>query len=86
MTVLVPTPLRSYTNQCAAVEAHGATLAELLLDLDQRFPGMRFRMIDEQGGIRPHIRFFVNRVVVRRLDVPLHEQDEVHILQALTGG
>lgn len=86
MKVFVPTPLRSYTDQRDVVDALGASLDALLEDLDRRFPGMRFRMIDEQGGIRPHIRLFVNRVSVRRLDVPLRESDEVHILQALTGG
>ena len=57
--VLIPSPLRSYTG-AREVEATGATLGELLADLDRRYPGLRFRMIDEQDGMRPHIRFFVN--------------------------
>jgi molybdopterin converting factor small subunit len=68
------------------VEAQGATIAELLLDLDRRFPGIRFRMIDEQDGLRPHMRIFVNREEVKRLDLDLAPGDEVHVFQALSGG
>jgi molybdopterin converting factor small subunit len=86
MKVLIPTPLRSYTQQRSAVEADGGTLAELLADLDRRYPGVRFRMIDEQDAIRRHMRIFVNREEVRDLATPLRPTDEVQILQALSGG
>ena len=86
MTVSIPTPLRSYTQQRAQVEAEGTTLAELLHDLDRHHPGIRFRMIDEQDAVRPHIRIFVNREQVRDLTRSLHPSDEVQILQALSGG
>lgn len=86
MKVLIPGPLRSYTGERHEVEADGATLAELLCDLDRRYPGMRFRMIDEQDAIRRHIRIFVNGDQVRALDVALSSTDEVIILQALSGG
>ena len=66
--------------------ADGATLAELLADLDRGFPGIRFRMIDEQDAIRPHIRIFVNREQTHDLCTRLHPMDEVQILQALSGG
>ena len=62
MKVVLPTPLAEYTAHRREVEAEGATLAELLADLDRRFPGIRFRVIDEQDAIRPHIKIFVNRV------------------------
>jgi molybdopterin synthase sulfur carrier subunit len=86
MRVYVPTPLRSYTGQQADVEAEGATVGELLADLDRRYPGMRFRMIDEQDAIRPHVRIFVNGEQVWGLETPLRPSDEVQILQALSGG
>jgi molybdopterin synthase sulfur carrier subunit len=85
MKVLIPTPLRSYTQR-AEVDAAGTTLAELLADLDRLFPGIRFRMIDEQDAIRAHIRIFVNGEQVHDLEQPLHPADEVQILQALSGG
>ena len=86
MKVLIPDPLRSYTQERRQVEAGGATLGEVLADLDRRFPGIRFRMIDEQDSIRRHIRVFVNGDEVRALDVPLASADEVFIVQALSGG
>jgi molybdopterin converting factor small subunit len=84
--VWIPQPLRSYTDQRSQVEAEGATLAALLADLDRRYPGIRFRMIDEQDGVRQHMRIFVNRVPVKSLATPLGDGDEVHIFQALSGG
>jgi molybdopterin converting factor small subunit len=82
----IPQPLLSYTGQRAQVEASGRTVGELLRDLDRQFPGIRFRMVNEQDAIRPHMRVFVNRLPVRRLDAPLSDGDEVHIFQALSGG
>ena len=86
MRVLIPDPLRSYTEERRQVEADGATLGEVLADLDRRYPGIRFRMIDEQDAIRRHIRIFVNGEQARALDVPLSVSDEVFIVQALSGG
>jgi molybdopterin synthase sulfur carrier subunit len=86
MRVLIPGPLRSYTANATSVTAQGTTLGALTVDLDQRFPGMRFRIIDEQGQMRPHIRIFVNGVQERSLSAPLAETDEVMIVCALSGG
>jgi sulfur-carrier protein len=86
MKVLIPSPLRSYCEGKSQVEAGGANLGELLVDLDRRYPGIRFRMIDEQDGIRRHMRVFVNSDEVRTLDVGLGDSDEVMIVQALSGG
>ncbi len=86
MTVLIPSPLYAYTGGVRELQATGANLAELLADLDRQYPGMRFRIIDEQGAIRPHLRFFVNRDMVRQLDQPLAPTDEVLIVAALSGG
>jgi molybdopterin converting factor small subunit len=85
MKVLIPTPLLSYTER-KDVEANGATLAALVADLDRRYPGIRFRVIDEQDRIRPHIRFFVNGAQVFDLCRPLDPHDEVAIVHALSGG
>ena len=85
MKVLIPSPLRSYTA-CREVDANGTTLADLVADLDRQWPGIRFRMVDEQDCIRPHIRFFVNGEQVRDLAVTLRPADEVQIVQALSGG
>lgn len=85
MRVLIPSPLLHYTNN-REVDATGPTLADVLFDLDRQFPGIRFRMIDEQDQLRPHMRLFINRNQVWTLDVPLKTDDTVHIVQALSGG
>jgi sulfur-carrier protein len=85
MRVHVPSPLRSYTGGAALVDGEGASLAELLDGLEARHPGIRFRMIDEQGRIRPHIKLFVGA----RQAPTLAERtgaDDVHIVCALSGG
>ncbi len=85
MKVLIPSPLLSYTKE-REVEASGATLAELVADLDRRYPGLRFRMIDEQDRLRPHVRLFVNGEQARDLGIALTPSDVVQIAQALSGG
>jgi molybdopterin converting factor small subunit len=85
MKVLIPSPLRSYTG-ADEVEAAGASLAAVLDDLDARYPGIRFRMIDEQDRIRRHMRIFVDGEQVFALSHPLGPNDSVAIVQALSGG
>jgi sulfur-carrier protein len=85
MKVLIPGALRSYTEK-GVVEASGATLAAVLVELDRQYAGIRFRIIDEQDHIRRHIRIFVNGEQVRELAQPLATKDEVVIVQALSGG
>lgn len=84
--VNVASPLRSYTSGASSVPADGATLEEVLADLERRFPGMRFRMIDEQGRIRRHIRLFVNTREATDLATPVASADVVHLICALSGG
>ena len=83
--MLIPSALRSYTESSHA-DANGATLAELLRDLERQYPGIRFRMIDEQESVRRHIRIFVNGEQVNELSQSLNAADEVVIFQALSGG
>ena len=85
MKVLIPSSLLSYTGK-QEVEASGATLTELLADLDRRYPGLRFRVIDEQDRMRRHMRFFVNGEQVFDLAQPLRPTDAVYLVQALSGG
>jgi molybdopterin converting factor small subunit len=85
MKVLIPSPLLSYTKT-NRVEGEGPTMAALLMDLDRQFPGLRFRVIDEQDRMRPHMRFFVNGKQVYDLALELKPDDSVHIVQALSGG
>lgn len=86
MRVIIPQALRSYTDQCDRVDAEGATLDELLSDLDRQFPGIRFRMVNEQDEVRPHVVVFVNGNKTSTLSAKLAGVDEVVIVQALSGG
>ena len=86
MKVRLPSPLADYTAHRREVEARGATLTELLADLDLAYPGIRFRIIDEQERIRPHIKIFVNREQARSLAQALSATDEVLVIAALSGG
>ncbi len=85
MRVLIPTVLHSYTR-VSRVDATGATLGDILADLDRQFPGMRFRIVDEQDRLRPNMRVFVNGHGTGDLARPLQPTDDVAIVQALSGG
>jgi molybdopterin synthase sulfur carrier subunit len=90
MQVRIPGLLRSYTRgaETVAVEsgAPSATLAGALAELDARFPGFRFRIVDEQGAIRPHIKMFVDGELARSLETSTRSARELMIVGALSGG
>lgn len=86
MRVRIPTPLRAYTDQEKVVEGAGATVAEVLDDLDRRFPGIRFRMVDEQNHLRQHMKIWIGQNPVGDLSAPVAATDEITIMQALSGG
>jgi len=78
--------VRSYTGGRAQVEAQGNTLGEVMADLERHYPGIRFRVVDEQDRIRPHMNFFVGGVLTRDLGHPIRPGEELYILGALSGG
>ena len=86
MKVGLPTPLAEYTGNRREVEAEGETLAALFEDLDRRHPGIRFRVVDERGAIRPHIKVFVDGVQAPGLAVALDPAADVLVVAALSGG
>ena len=86
MRVSIPTPLRSYTGGAKHVDAAGDTVAEVLGDLDRQFPGIRFRVVDEQGALRQHIKIWVDAEQVKDLGAPVSAASEVTLMQALSGG
>ena len=83
--MLIASPLHSYTGS-DEVELEGESLGALLDQLEARFPGIRFRIVDEQERIRKHIRFFINGETVFDLATPVVAGDEVCMVQALSGG
>lgn len=78
--------VRAYTAGQKMVEADGTTLADVLADLERHYPGIRFRIVDEQDRPRQHMNFFVGGKSVRDLTTPVASGQEVHILGALSGG
>jgi molybdopterin converting factor small subunit len=84
--VRIPTPLRSYTGNAASVVADGSTVGEVLVDLDRQFPGMLFRVVDEQGRLRQHMVVWVDGERCRDLTTSVDHLDELVIMQALSGG
>jgi molybdopterin converting factor small subunit len=87
MNVRIPGLLRSYTAGAEAVALPvQATLGEALDALESRFPGLRFRIIDEQNAVRPHIKLFVDGELVRDLNAAIPSARELLIVGALSGG
>ena len=84
--VLIPSQLTAYTGGATRVEAAGATVRAVLDDLDRRFPGLKFRVIDEQDRVRKHMRLFVGQAETRNVAESLGPGDELLIFGALSGG
>ena len=84
--VIVPTQLRGYTAGKGEVEANGATLGDVLADLDRQFPGFRFRVIDEQDRVRRHVIIFVGPEREEDLGKAIPAGADVQIVGALSGG
>lgn len=84
--VLIPSQLIAYTDGASRVEAAGATVGGVLDDLDHRFPGLKFRVIDEQDRLRKHMRMFIGQDETRNLAARLTDGDELLIFGALSGG
>ena len=84
--VLIPSQLTSYTDGATRVAAAGTTVGAVLDDLDRRFPGLKFRVVDEQDRVRRHMRLFIGREETRSVAQPVGEADELLIFGALSGG
>jgi molybdopterin synthase sulfur carrier subunit len=88
-TVRIPSPLRKLTGDQRVVQANGATLAELVADLERRFPGMRGRILSDEGQVHSFVNIFVDDQDVRFLQglaTPLREEAEIAIIPAMAGG
>ena len=86
VAVLIPSQLIAYTDGATRLEAEGSTVEAALDDLDLRYPGLKFRVIDEQDRIRRHMRIFVGMEEARDVRRPLAPGDELMIFGALSGG
>jgi len=84
--VFIPSQLTSYTGGATRVQATGGTVSSVLDDLDRRYPGLKFRVIDEQNRVRKHMRIFIGREETRQVTTGLRDTDELLIFGALSGG
>ena len=87
--VRIPTILRTYTDGAKAVEGKGDTLSGLIDDLDGRHPGLKGRLITDEGKLRRFVNVYVNDEDVRflgSLDTPIADGDSVTVLPAVAGG
>lgn len=89
VTVRIPTPLQRLTNGQGEVACEGQTIADLIKDLDQRYPGIKERICDQSGSLRRFVNVFINEEDIRFLQgdqTALKDGDEVSIIPAIAGG
>lgn len=87
--VRIPTPLRKLTKDEAEVEASGATVREVVEDLEARFPGLKERLCDDNGDLRRFVNVYVGEEDIRflkGLETELAEGQQVSIIPAVAGG
>jgi sulfur-carrier protein adenylyltransferase/sulfurtransferase len=87
--ILIPTPLRPYTDKKDAVEAEGATIGELLADLTRRHSGLKAHLYNEQGRLRSFVNVYLNDEDIRYLQkeqTPVSAGDTVSIIPSVAGG
>lgn len=87
--ILIPTPLRPFTDKQDAVEAVGSTVGELLTDLTTRHAGLRPHLYNDQGKLRSFVNIYVNDEDIRFLkkeQTPVSAGDTISIIPSVAGG
>jgi molybdopterin synthase sulfur carrier subunit len=89
INVRIPTILRTYTQDQSQVSADGATLTDVLDSLESSFPGIKARVVDDEGKLRRFVNIYVAEEDVRfsqGLDTPTPDGSQVSIIPAVAGG
>ena len=89
VSVLIPTPLRKFTNEQDTVTVEPGTIITLISGLEAQFPGIAARITDDSGELRKFINIYVNEEDIRFLegkDTPINEGDSISIVPAIAGG
>ena len=89
LKIYVPVTLRKFTNGQSMLELTGATVAEVLKEMESRFPGIKGQLYNENGQLNSHIAVFINDINIRDLndeETPVGARDEVYIVPAMAGG
>jgi molybdopterin synthase sulfur carrier subunit len=87
--IRIPTPLRKLTNEAEIVEVDAATIGAAILELQTRYPGIKERLMDDNGEVRRFVNVYVNEEDIRFLQnqqTPLKDGDEISIIPAIAGG
>ena len=87
--VRIPTPLRKLTNNEEIVEVNAATIGDVIVELQSRYPGIKERLVDDKGEVRRFVNVYVNEEDIRFLQnqqTPLKDGDEISIIPAIAGG
>lgn len=87
--IRIPTPLRKITKDRAEVEGIGVCVGEILINLEQEYPGIKERLFDENGNLRRFVNIYLNNEDIRFLDnlaTPVKDGDEISIVPAIAGG
>ncbi|HAH99009.1 MAG TPA: molybdopterin synthase sulfur carrier subunit [Verrucomicrobiales bacterium] len=89
VTVRIPTPLRKLTNEQETIEVNSETVGAAIDHLEGQFPGIKERLVDEDGEVRRFVNVYVNEEDIRFLDnqaTPLKDGDDISIIPAIAGG
>jgi molybdopterin converting factor small subunit len=87
--VKIPTPLRGFTRNQQEVTVDGATVGEVLRELEKRFPGIGPRVLDDKGAVRRYVNVFLNEEDIRfleELETPVKSSDRITLIPAIAGG
>ena len=88
-TVIIPTPLRKFTNNTAKLQVKAGTIEQTVNELTLNFPDLKKHLLDEQGQIRSYVNIFVGDENIRDLQkeqTPIHENTVISIIPAIAGG
>ncbi len=88
-TVRIPTSLRSFSKNQDEVRAAGATVGEVLRNLEKSCPGIGARLFDDKGAVRRYVNIFHNNEDIRflkELETPVADGDHLTIIPAIAGG
>ena len=87
--VRIPTPLRKLTNDVEVVEVDAGTVGAAIVELQTKYPGIKERLMDDNGEVRRFVNVYVNEEDIRFLEnqnTPLKDGDEISIIPAIAGG
>ena len=88
-TIRFPNVMKYYVNNQAEFSVPASTVGELILNIVEQYPSVKFHLVDAEGNLRRHYSIFVNGTHIRDLegmDTPLNEDDEVILMASAAGG